>query len=134
MNKLTPEIYHSEKFDINIHCYLTYAQIQQIAKAVSNNPTDNWAERQENIDMLMLYHATDIGKDKLEELGHDAMVESGLIDEVECNIWNYYDIQKAIDYIESPNRVAYKFVSQLPKLLDNEMFKTVLAKYGASKE
>ena len=47
-------------YDINVSPYLTYAEIQTIANKVK--ALDSWAEREETIDMYVLYFSTDIGK------------------------------------------------------------------------
>lgn len=111
-----------EDYDITVNKYLTYAQIQQIANAVVaasvNDADDTWANRQTNIDMLMLYHATDIGKEKLEEIGHDNLLTSGLIEAVRYRIENLYDINDAIDYIENNQRAINKLLKSLPKVLE----------------
>ena len=111
-----------EDYDITVNKYLTYAQIQQIANAVveasANDSEDTWANRQTNIDMLMLYHATDIGKEKLEEIGHDDLLTSGLIEAVRYYIENLYDINEAIDYIENNQRAINKLLKSLPKVLE----------------
>ena len=111
-----------EDYDVTVNKYLTYAQIQQIANAVVaasvNDADDTWANRQTNIDMLMLYHATDIGKEKLEEIGHDVLLTSGLIDAVRYRIENLYDINGAIDYIENNQRAINKLLKSLPKVLE----------------
>lgn len=111
-----------EDYDVTVNKYLTYAQIQQIANAVVaasvNDADDTWANRQTNIDMLMLYHATDIGKEKLEEIGHDNLLTSGLIDAVRYRIENLYDINGAIDYIENNQRAINKLLKSLPKVLE----------------
>ena len=111
-----------EDYDITVNKYLTYAQIQQIANAVVaasvNDSDDTWANRQTNIDMLMLYHATDIGKEKLEEIGHDNLLTSGLIDAVRYRIENLYSVDDAIDYIENNQRAIGKILKSLPKLLE----------------
>ena len=111
-----------EDYDITVNKYLTYAQIQQIANAVvaasANDADDTWANRQTNIDMLMLYHATDIGKEKLEEIGHDNLLTSGLIEAVRYRIENLYDINGAIDYIENNQRAINKLLKSLPKVLE----------------
>ena len=111
-----------EDYDITVNKYLTYAQIQQIANAVVeasvNDSDDTWANRQTNIDMLMLYHATDIGKEKLEEIGHDNLLTSGLIEAVRYRINNLYDINEAIDYIENNQRAINKLLKSLPKVLE----------------
>ena len=112
-----------EDYDITVNKYLTYAQIQQIANAVVaasvNDSDDTWANRETNIDMLMLYHATDIGKEKLEEIGHDALLTSGLIDSVQFRIENYHEIYEAIDYIENNQRAINKMLKSLPKILED---------------
>ena len=111
-----------EDYDVTVNKYLTYAQIQQIANAVIeasvNDSDDTWANRQTNIDMLMLYHATDIGKEKLEEIGHDVLLTSGLIDAVRYRIENLYSVNKAIDYIENNQRAINKLLKSLPKVLE----------------
>ena len=111
-----------EDYDITVNKYLTYAQIQQIANAVveasANDSEDTWANRETNIDMLMLYHATDIGKEKLEEIGHDNLLTSGLIDAVRYRIENLYDVDDAIDYIENNQRAISKILKSLPKVLE----------------
>lgn len=111
-----------EDYDITVNKYLTYAQIQQIANAVVaasvNDSDDTWANRQTNIDMLMLYHATDIGKEKLEEIGHDTLLTSGLIEAVRYRIENLYNIDAAIDYIENNQRAINKLLKSLPKVLE----------------
>ena len=111
-----------EDYDITVNKYLTYAQIQQIANAVVaasvNDSDDTWANRETNIDMLMLYHATDIGKEKLEEIGHDVLLTSGLIEAVRYRIENLYNVDEAIDYIENNQRAINKMLKSLPKVLE----------------
>ena len=111
-----------EDYDVTVNKYLTYAQIQQIADAVvaasANDADDTWANRETNIDMLVLYHATDIGKEKLEEIGHDVLLTSGLIEAVRCRIENIYSVNDAIDYIENNQRAINKMLKSLPKVLE----------------
>ena len=111
-----------EDYDITVNKYLTYAQIQQIANAVvaasMDDEQDTWANRQTNIDMLMLYHATDITKEELEKAGHDDLLTSGLIQAVREQIKNYYEIFEAINYIEDNQRAIGKMLKSLPKILE----------------
>ena len=111
-----------EDYDVTVNKYLTYAQIQQIANAVvaasANDADDTWANRETNIDMLVLYHATDISKEKLEEIGHDDLLTSGLIEAVRCCIENLYNVDEAIDYIENNQRAINKMLKSLPKVLE----------------
>ena len=124
-----------EDYDVTVNKYLTYAQIQQIANAVvaasANDSDDTWANRETNIDMLMLYHATDIGKGKLEEIGHDALLTSGLIEAVRCCIENLYNVDEAIDYIENNQRAINKMLKSLPKILeDSKGLQDLMKKHG----
>ena len=124
-----------EDYDITVNKYLTYAQIQQIANAVvaasTNDSDDTWANRETNIDMLMLYHATDIGKEKLEEIGHDVLLTSGLIDAVRYRIENLYSVDDAIDYIENNQRAINKMLKSLPKILeDSKGLQGLMKKHG----
>ena len=124
-----------EDYDITVNKYLTYAQIQQIANAVvaasANDADDTWANRETNIDMLMLYHATDIGKEKLEEIGDDVLLTSGLIEAVRCCIENLYNVDEAIDYIENNQRAINKMLKSLPKILeDSKGLQGLMKKHG----
>lgn len=124
-----------EDYDITVNKYLTYAQIQQIANAVVaasvNDADDTWANRETNIDMLMLYHATDIGKEKLEEIGHDTLLTSGLIEAVRYCIENLYNVDEAIDYIENNQRAINKMLKSLPKILeDSKGLQGLMKKHG----
>ena len=118
--------------DFAVNRYLTYAQIQQIVNAVEKaaQTDDSWATRETNIDMLVLYHATNLGKEKLEEIGHETLLQSGLIDNVKAQIVNYHQLKEALDFTESLPRAVYKLISQLPKVLDNDVFKAAMKKYG----
>lgn len=126
MKELKEHKYHSDKFDIDINRYLTYAQIQQIANAVRQMET--WSERQQTLDMLLLYHTTNIGKEELEKLGHDVLLQSGLIDEVKTFVENHYDIEIAVQYEESIEKSLTKIVKELPKIM--EPLEKVMNKHG----
>ena len=124
-----------EDYDVTVNKYLTYAQIQQIANAVveasANDSEDTWANRETNIDMLMLYHATDIGKEKLEEIGHDVLLTSGLIEAVRYCIENLYNVDEAIDYIENNQRAINKLLKSLPKILEETKgLQNLMKKHG----
>ena len=124
-----------EHYGVMVNYYLTYAQIQQIANAVvassADDLEDTWANRQTNIDMLMLYHATDIGKEKLEEIGHDDLLTSGLVESVRCCIENFYDVDDAINYIEDNQRAIGKMLKSLPKILEESKgLQALMKKHG----
>lgn len=103
-----------DEFDISVEPYLTYEQIHQIVRSVMTQ--DDWAVRQQTIDMLLLYHLTDISKEELEKVGHDDLLKSGLIDEVKSVVKNLNQIQEAIDYTQSLPRALKQISEKLPEL------------------
>lgn len=115
-----------EEYDVYVNSYLTYAQIQAIVNGVKG--LDNWAEREQNIDMCVLAFATDIPTDKLEELGHDKLLQSGLINAVCGEIKNLFSVYEAIEYTESTKRALDQIVKALPKY--QEQLGAVVKKYG----
>lgn len=115
-----------EEYDVYVNPYLTYAQIQAIVNGVKS--LDSWAEREQNIDMCVLAFATDIPTEKLEELGHDALLQSGLINAVCGEIKNLFSVYEAIEYTESTKRALAQIIKALPKY--QEQFDAVVKKYG----
>lgn len=106
-----------KEFDVEVNQYLTYAQIVQISQAVSQ--FTNWAERQQNIDILVLFHATNMSKEKIESMTHDEMLTSGLLEAVKNNVVNYYQIKDCIDYTESIQRALSQIAKRLPEITNN---------------
>lgn len=102
------------KFDIYVEPYLTYAQIQAITNAVCK--FDDWADREQNIDILLLHFVTDIGDDKLQEIGHETLIKSGIIDEVKRLVNNFNKIQEAIQYTQSTQRALTQIVKEIPNI------------------
>ena len=117
-----------EEYDVHVNPYLTYAQIQAIVNGVKS--LDSWAEREQNIDMCVLAFATDIPTEKLEELGHDALLQSGLINAVMWEIKNLHCVYEAIEYTESTKRALAQIIKALPKY--QEQLDAVVKKYGKS--
>lgn len=115
-----------EEFDVYVNPYLTYAQIQAIVNGVKS--LDSWAEREQNIDMCVLAFATDIPTEKLEELGHDVLLQSGLINAVCGEIKNLFSVYEAIEYTESTKRALAQIIKALPKY--QEQLDAVVKKYG----
>ena len=115
-----------EEFDVYVNPYLTYAQIQAIVNGVKS--LDSWAEREQNIDMCVLAFATDIPTEKLEEIGHDALLQSGLINAVCGEIKNLFSVYEAIEYTESTKRALAQIIKALPKY--QEQLDAVVKKYG----
>lgn len=102
-----------KNFDVYVEPYLTYEQIHQIVRSIMTQ--DDWAVRQQTIDMLILYHATDISKEELEQVGHNDLLKSGLIDEVKSVVKNLNQIQEAIDYTQSLPRALKQISDKLPE-------------------
>ena len=123
--KAMDKVYLGE-FDVYVNPYLTYAQIQAIVNGVKG--LDSWAEREQNIDMCVLAFATDIPTEKLEELGHDALLQSGLINAVCGEIKNLFSVYEAIEYTESTKRALAQIIKALPKY--QEQIDAVVKKYG----
>ena len=115
--------------EITVNPYLTYAQIQNIVNAVCK--FDTWAERQQNIDILLLHYVTDLTDDEIEQYGHDFLIQSGIIDEVKASVNNLNRVYEAIEYTESTQRALAQILKQLP-----ELFKKLekVGKIGASKK
>ena len=106
-----------EDYDIKVNKYLTEAQIQQIVNAIIQ--FDTWAEREENKNILVLYHATDMTKDDIEKYPYDILQSSGLIDSVIKNIDNYEEINKAVSWTEGMNRTLNQIAKELGKMMKN---------------
>lgn len=126
-----------ENYDINVNKYLTYAQIQTIVnstevlmKSTKTNKdgttslSNSWAERQTNIDMLLLVLATDLKPEEIEG-NHSAFLQSGLIDEVKGAIENYWQLEEAFAYTESWDKVLIDTVKKLTDILKNSNPKAV---------
>lgn len=102
-----------EDYGVHIKSYLTYSEIQAIANAATK--FDTWAERNENIDILLIHFATDMEDKDIEELGHDKLLKSGLIDIVKSTVINFYEIDDAIAFAESPMRLLTKITKEIPE-------------------
>lgn len=117
-----------EEYGVTVNKYLTVAQVQQIAEATMKFHT--WAERQQNIDMLTLVHATDMTVEELEKHSHDELVQSGLIDKVENNIENFWDIGYALEYHESTQRALSQILAEINKFMDTPVAKNAVQKFA----
>ena len=100
-------------FGIRVNPYLTYAQVQAIANSVYT--LKSWAEREQNIDMLLLIYATNLTAEEVNNYKHEHCLKSRLIDCVKANVLNFYDIEKAIKYEESPMRTLMKLANEMPE-------------------
>lgn len=117
-----------KKYGITVNRYLTYAQIQQIVEATMKFHT--WAERQQNIDMLVLVHATDMTIEEIEEHRHEELIQCGLIDEVMLHVDNIYRIYEALEYHESTQRALAQILSEINKFMDTPVGKNMVQKFA----
>lgn len=109
-----PENVYLEKYDISVKPYLSYDEIQVILNAVEQ--FDMWSERQTNIDVLMLYFCTDIGKGKIEEIGHELLLSSGLIDDVRREVLNMNEVYAGLAYNDSISREMKSIMKDIKKI------------------
>lgn len=103
--------------EITVNPYLTYSQIQNIVNAVCQ--FDSWADREQNMDVLLLYYTTNLSKEDIEEYGHEALLQSGIIDEVRANVKNFGQIREAIAYTQSVEKSLAAISKQLPKIVED---------------
>lgn len=114
MKELFVQDFYSEIYDIKIKKFLTYAQIQKIIETTMQYKT--WAERQTNIDMMILCYVTDIGVNEIQENGIDKFVESGLMSEVYNVVNNIYEIYDGLEYHESIAKALFELSEKLPEI------------------
>lgn len=112
-----------QKFDVEVHQYLSLSEIQKIINEVLL--TDNFEARESIIDYLILCYATNIDRDTIDKLGPDIFLKSGLIDEVKNNIKNLPKLLEGITYHESAGKAIREISKKLPENL-NEMMKNVV--------
>lgn len=105
-----------ENYDVEVNQYLTFSQIQEIINSVLQSET--FEERENTIDYLLLVFCTNIGKEKVDELGPDIFVESGLIDEVKNSIKNINKLYEGITYHESTGKALREISKLLPDYLE----------------
>lgn len=115
MNIQPYEKIYLKKYEVNVNPYLSYAEIQNIANEAIKY--QSWAERNELIDYMLLCYATDIKREDIDEIGHEKILFSGLLDEVKNNINNYYRINEAIEYEESLIKQIALIMDSLPKVV-----------------
>lgn len=107
------DMVYLDKYNIHVHKYLSYAEVQAIAEAVTK--FDSWADREQCSDMLMLLFVTDIGKDELEKHTHEELLRCGLIDDVRNIVLNVYDVKSAVKHMESLSSVVMGLIREYQK-------------------
>lgn len=103
-----------EEYEVSVSPYLSMPQIGAIINGVCAVQNSDYYERKMNEDMLVLLHATSIGKETLEELEYEDLVTSGLVHTVRENVMNIGLVKEGIEYSES---LARSFASFAPKIL-----------------
>lgn len=117
MIKLTKkETVYLPEFDVHVSTILTTAQIQQIANGI--HTSDDWARREANKIMLVLFHTTDIDEETLQSYDFDVIEQSGLAQAVIKEITNFDKIDEALGYMESTNRAVNQILVGLKPVLD----------------
>ena len=102
-----------KEYGIKVNQYLTYSQIQSIVDGLKK--LDSWAERQQSIDMCILYFATDLKKEEIEAHDYDYWLKTGIIEEVYDRIENIFQIYDAIKYEESLQKSITQIARELPR-------------------
>lgn len=113
MKEIKEAIYHDDNYDIDIRMYLTNAEIQSIANSARQFST--WGERKQNIDALLLHFCTNIGDDKVEEIGIDMLTKCGIIDMLYDTVVNADSIYDAMKYEESIEKGLTEIIKKLDK-------------------
>lgn len=129
MRELNPiEKIYLEEYDVYVNPYLSYEQIQQIVRSVITQ--EDWIVRQQTIDMLVLYHTTDIAKEEFDKITHEDLLKSGLIEKVKGIVKNLNQIQEAIDYTQSLPRALKQISDKLPEF--KKIIQETIIKNGRS--
>lgn len=102
--------------DIEVKRYLSYAEIQNIVNHVLTLEEQDWSSREAVIDMMLVYYATNLSKEEVDNLGHTALLESGIIDSVKGILKNEKMIYKALGYHESIGRSLLVLADKIPEL------------------
>lgn len=114
MKELEIKKFHNDTYDIEINCFLTADQIDAIAREVINLET--YTEREQMICYRVLCLCTDIGAETIENTDPNLIEQSGLWDTVKSWIYNFYELQDAIKFYESPIRMLADIAKILPDL------------------
>lgn len=129
MRELNPiEKIYLEEYDVYVNPYLSYEQIQQIVRSVMTH--EDWIVRQQTIDMLVLYHTTDIAKEEFDKITHEDLLKSGLLEKVKEIVKNLNQIQEAIDYTQSLPRALKQISDKLPEF--KKIIQETIIKNGRS--
>lgn len=116
MKELKTKKIYLEEYGVEVKPYLTYAEVQSIINGVKKFGT--WSERETCKDMMLMFYATGIEANVLEEIGHDKLLQSGLIDAVRYSVANFEDIDRGVAYEESLAKTLNTLATKLPDIAD----------------
>ena len=112
-------------FDVEVRPYLSLSQIQKIINEVLL--VNNFEERESIIDYLILCYCTNIEQKRIDELGADIFIQSGLMDEIKNNIVNFDKLIEGIKYHESTGKALRMIAKNIPEdfshILKNDISK-----------
>lgn len=114
MKELKTKTIHNDEYDIEINALLSATQIDKIAQEVINLKT--YLEREQMICYLVLNYCTNIDKETIEDADPDVIMQSGLWEAVKSSVYNFYEIEDAIKFYESPVRMLAEIADVLPDL------------------
>ena len=114
MKELKTKTIHNDEYDIEINALLSATQIDKIAQEVIKLGT--YLEREQMICYLVLNYCTNIDKEAIEDADPDVIVQSGLWEAVKSSVYNFYEIEDAIKFYESPVRMLAEIADVLPDL------------------
>lgn len=114
MKELKTKTIHNDEYDIEINSLLSATQIDKIAQEVIKLKT--YLEREQMICYLVLNYCTNIDKEAIEDADPDVIMQSGLWEAVKSSVYNFYEIEDAIKFYESPVRMLAEIADVLPDL------------------
>ena len=114
MKELKTKTIHNDEYDVEINALLSATQIDKIAQEVIKLGT--YLEREQMICYLVLNYCTNINKEAIEDADPDVIVQSGLWEAVKSSVYNFYEIEDAIKFYESPVRMLAEIADVLPDL------------------
>ena len=114
MKELKTKTIYNDEYDIEINSLLSATQIDKIAQEVIKLGT--YHEREQMICYLVLNYCTNIDKEAIEDADPDVIVQSGLWEAVKSSVYNFYEIEDAIKFYESPVRMLAEIADVLPDL------------------
>ena len=100
-------------FDVEVRPYLSLSQIQKIINEVLL--VNNFEERESIIDYLILCYCTNIEQKRIDELGADIFIQSGLTDEIKNSIVNFDKLIEGIKYHESTGKALRMIAKNIPE-------------------